>query len=51
MAQVKDPVCGMMIDDKTAAATSDYHGTRYSFCSKECKAKFDKTPEQYAKKA
>jgi hypothetical protein len=23
---VKDPVCGMMIDEKTAAATSEYQG-------------------------
>lgn len=50
MAQVKDPVCGMMVDDATAAETSDYKGKRYAFCSTTCKEKFDKAPEQYAGK-
>ncbi|MEO8226480.1 MAG: YHS domain-containing protein [Gemmatimonadota bacterium] len=48
MAQVKDPVCGMMIDDKDAVATSDYEGKPYYFCSKECKVDFDENPEDYA---
>ena len=51
MAQVKDPVCGMMIDDKSAAATSEYNGRRYFFCSKDCKAEFDENPQEYAGKA
>ena len=51
MAQVKDPVCGMMIDDKSAAATSEYNGKRYFFCSKDCKVEFDENPQEYAKKA
>ena len=48
MAQVKDPVCGMMIDDKSAAATSEYNGKRYFFCSKDCKVEFDKNPKEHA---
>lgn len=48
MAQVKDPVCGMMIDDKTAAGRSEYNGTGYYFCSKSCKLKFDESPAKYA---
>ena len=51
MAQVKDPVCGMMIDDKSAAASSEYHGKRYFFCSKDCKTEFDENPEEYEGKA
>lgn len=51
MAQVKDPVCGMMVDDKGAAATSEYNGQRYFFCSKDCKLEFDENPTDYATRA
>lgn len=51
MAQVKDPVCGMMIEDSTAAATSEYQRKRYYFCSKDCKMEFDENPEEYAEKS
>ena len=44
---VKDPVCGMMIDEKTAAATSDYQGQIYYFCAQSCKDRFDKNPERF----
>jgi Cu+-exporting ATPase len=44
---VKDPVCGMTIDEKDAAATSTYQGKTYHFCSAKCKEKFDKEPASY----
>lgn len=44
----KDPVCGMMVDEASAAATTEYGGKTYYFCSKGCKAAFDKEPEKYA---
>jgi Cu+-exporting ATPase len=44
---VKDPVCGMTINDKDAAATSTYRETTYYFCSISCKEKFEKDPESY----
>jgi Cu+-exporting ATPase len=47
--QVKDPVCGMMIDPKTAAGTAKYKGKTYYFCSREEKEKFEKSPETYVK--
>ena len=47
MDKVKDLVCGMMIDPKTAAATSEYKGKTYYFCAKGCKLSFDKNPEKY----
>lgn len=47
MEKVKDLVCGMMIDPKTAAATSEYKGKTYYFCAKGCKLSFDKNPEKY----
>ncbi|MBI3596268.1 MAG: YHS domain-containing protein [Nitrospirae bacterium] len=43
----KDPVCGMMIDEKKSAGNSVYKGTTYYFCAKNCKEKFDKSPGQY----
>jgi Cu+-exporting ATPase len=51
MAQVKDPVCGMMIEDATAVASSEYEGKRYSFCSTDCKVEFDENPSDYAERA
>ena len=47
---VKDPVCGMMIDEKTAAGKSEYQGRTYYFCATVCKTKFDQNPEQYLHK-
>lgn len=47
---VKDPVCGMNVDPKTAAGKSEYKGQTYYFCSQGCKTSFDKAPEKYAGK-
>jgi Cu+-exporting ATPase len=44
-----DPVCGMMVDPKTAAGKSEYQGKTYYFCSPGCKKDFDKEPERYVK--
>jgi Cu+-exporting ATPase len=46
-----DPVCGMSVDEKSAAATSSYKGKTYYFCSEDCKKIFDKQPDTYAKQA
>lgn len=43
----KDPVCGMDVDEKKAAAKSDYKGKTYYFCAPGCKVAFDKEPEKY----
>jgi hypothetical protein len=29
-----DPVCGMTVDEKTAAATASYQGQPYYFCAR-----------------
>jgi Cu+-exporting ATPase len=47
-AMAKDPVCGMTVDEKKAAATASYQGKTYYFCSAACKATFDKAPATYA---
>lgn len=43
----KDPVCGMEVDEKTAAGKSEYQGKTYYFCAPGCKQAFDKEPERY----
>ena len=43
---VKDPVCGMQIDEKTAAGSSEYKGETYYFCAPVCKARFDAESRQ-----
>ncbi|MBW7883018.1 MAG: YHS domain-containing protein [Caldilineaceae bacterium] len=47
MAQVKDPVCGMMVDTETTQLKSEYKGKTYYFCAPGCKTAFDKRPEAY----
>jgi YHS domain-containing protein len=46
---VKDPVCGMMVDPQSAAASFKYKGQIYYFCSKMCKLMFEREPEKYVK--
>jgi Cu+-exporting ATPase len=48
MAQVKDPVCGMMIEQSSAAGTSRYQGQTYYFCSTEDLRQFEANPAKYA---
>jgi len=43
----RDPVCGMTVDEDTAAATSVYEGQTIYFCAKACKEKFDADPAAY----
>jgi len=47
MAKVKDPVCGMEIDPKQAAASENYKGKTYHFCSADCHDKFKADPDKY----
>jgi YHS domain-containing protein len=46
-----DPVCGMTVIKAKAAATYEYKGTTYYFCSTGCKDAFAKEPEKYLAKA
>ena len=43
----KDPVCGMTVEESDAAATSEYDGRTYYFCSRGCKEQFDADPAAY----
>ena len=47
-----DPVCGMKVNETTAAVRAvyqraEYKGTTYYFCSEQCRAAFEKQPEHY----
>ncbi len=47
----RDPMCGMEVDQKRAAAasrTSEYGGVTYYFCAEECKKRFDAEPAKHA---
>jgi YHS domain-containing protein len=46
----KDPVCGMNVEEKKAAATAVHDGKTYYFCSVSCKATFEKAPAKYAER-
>ena len=46
-----DPVCGMKIDENNAPAETQLAGKNYSFCSEQCKDKFERSPEQYVENA
>jgi Cu+-exporting ATPase len=47
---VKDPVCGMEVDPRTAKHRSEYAGHAYYFCGTGCKAKFEADPGRYLHK-
>ena len=47
MTLVVDPVCEMEIEDSEAAASVEYLGETYYFCSENCKDAFAEDPESY----
>ena len=42
-----DMVCGMVVDEKSAPASSTYGGDEYHFCATYCKDVFNKEPEKF----
>ncbi|HEX2056222.1 MAG TPA: YHS domain-containing protein, partial [Nitrospiraceae bacterium] len=46
-----DPICGMTVDQATAAGRHDYEGQTFWFCSRHCLEKFAANPARYAKSA
>jgi len=47
METVKDVVCGMDIEPATAAASVEYEGKIYCFCSESCHQRFVAAPDQF----
>ena len=46
----KDPVCGMVVDERRAKLKSEHSGRTFYFCSEGCKADFDKNLHSHAHK-
>jgi L-lactate dehydrogenase len=46
---VKDPVCGMEVDENQAKHKAQHMGKTYYFCASACKDTFEKNPEGYLK--
>ena len=42
-----DPVCGMIVDEKSAPARTNYRGNDYYFCASYCKEVFEKEPQKF----
>ena len=42
-----DPVCGMTVETKEAAAAWEFNGTTYYFCSVGCWEKFKADPDKF----
>jgi Cu+-exporting ATPase len=43
----KDPICGMMVNEKTTQFRSEHEGMTFYFCSAQCKKTFDSDPHRY----
>jgi YHS domain-containing protein len=44
---VKDLVCNMDVDEKTAKYKTIYNGKYYYFCAEGCKKTFEANPKKY----
>ena len=42
-----DPVCKMVVDERTAKLKTDYKGKMYYFCAPGCKKAFEESPAKY----
>ena len=47
MTQVKDPVCGMLVELDSAAASTIFEGQEIYFCSDDCRREFEADPAHY----
>jgi len=46
---LRDPVCGAVLDEKTAKFRINFEGETYYFCSVICKKKFKRHPNKFVK--
>jgi len=45
----RDPVCGVVLDEKTSKFKINYGEETYYFCSVKCKKKFKRNPMKFVK--
>lgn len=48
-ADVRDPVCGMTVQQDAPSAAAVHQGRTYYFCSRACRDKFEASPDKYAR--
>ncbi len=48
---IKDPVCGLPVDEETTLFSSEHMGKKYYFDSELCKTRFDSSPEFYVQRS
>lgn len=48
--QLKDPVCGMIVEKPSDALSFEHRDRTYYFCSLHCLQKFQSNPGQYTGK-
>jgi putative ABC transport system ATP-binding protein len=46
-ALIKDPVCGMSVEQQNAAASLEHGGRTYYFCSRGCSWEFQESPDAF----
>jgi len=46
---LRDPVCGAVLDEKTAKFRINFEGGAYYFCSVSCKKKLKRHPKKFVK--
>jgi P-type Cu+ transporter len=44
---IEDPVCGMSVEPDSAAASTEYEGRTFYFCSNHCLEKFQANPRKF----
>jgi len=47
---LKDPVCGMEIEERDSVIRRNHNGRTYFFCSFSCREVFDENPRKYSEK-
>ena len=47
---VRDPVCGMRVDEWTAQLKATYEGKEYIFCAQRCLERFKEHPQTYLRR-
>jgi Cu+-exporting ATPase len=45
--KIKDPICGMIVDEPKSRHQASYSGAEYYFCSDACLHKFQEHPERF----
>ena len=47
----RDPVCGMQVDEKSAAARVEHDGITYLFCCEGCRQRFEEDPDRFVERS